>query len=242
MQGVNDFIGRPRAGSTVGVLSHAERRAGWLSGSSGRGDSCAPGGRGRGDRCDPDCRGSGSYTDVTADQTGQDYTATQDEYTLTVNSAHGAVTKSPDKATYHYGDVVTLGMTADPGWTFTGWTPSLPLDQVTITGDTTVTANFLLLPGAFNKIAPANGATNQSVTPTLSWGASSGAASYWYCIGTTASYCDTHWIDNSTATSVVLPTLSPGTKYYWHVRAVNAGGTTYSNATSTIARTFTTIP
>ena len=56
---------------------------------------------------------------------------------------HGTPTKTPDQATYLYGDVVTLGMTAvDPGWTFTGWTPALPDNEITITGNTTVTANF----------------------------------------------------------------------------------------------------
>jgi VCBS repeat-containing protein len=67
---------------------------------------------------------------------------TQNEYTLTVNSAHGTVTKTPDQLTYHYGEEVTLSVTADLGWTFTGWTPSLTANKVTITGDTTVTANF----------------------------------------------------------------------------------------------------
>ncbi len=43
---------------------------------------------------------------------------TANEYTLTVNSAHGAVTKSPDKTTYIYGEEVTLSVTPDAGWTF----------------------------------------------------------------------------------------------------------------------------
>jgi hypothetical protein len=67
---------------------------------------------------------------------------TQDEYTLTVNSDHGAVTKTPNQPTYRYGDVVTLSVTPEAGWAFAGWTPSLTDNQVTITGNTTVTANF----------------------------------------------------------------------------------------------------
>jgi hypothetical protein len=44
---------------------------------------------------------------------------TADGYTLTVNIVgDGSVTNNPDQATYHYGDVVTLTATADPGWTF----------------------------------------------------------------------------------------------------------------------------
>ncbi len=52
------------------------------------------------------------------------------------------MTKSPDKPTYHYGEEITLSATADPGWTFTGWTPSLTGNKVTINGNTTVTANY----------------------------------------------------------------------------------------------------
>jgi len=49
-------------------------------------------------------------------------TFTQNEYTLTINTVgDGSVAKSPDKATYHYNDVVVLEATADAGWTFTGF-------------------------------------------------------------------------------------------------------------------------
>ena len=66
----------------------------------------------------------------------------QNEYTLDVTSAHGTVTKLPAQATYHYGDEVALSAAADPGWTFTDWTPALTDNKVTIHGDTIVTANY----------------------------------------------------------------------------------------------------
>ncbi len=66
----------------------------------------------------------------------------QDQFTLTINSEHGTVDKSPDQATYSYGDEVTLSVIADPGWNFSDWTPSLTDGKVTINGNTTVTANF----------------------------------------------------------------------------------------------------
>lgn len=69
-------------------------------------------------------------------------------YSLVVNvSGNGTVTKAPDRATYHAGDVVTLTATpADSATIFTGWSGALngtqnPV-QITIQGNTTVTANF----------------------------------------------------------------------------------------------------
>jgi uncharacterized repeat protein (TIGR02543 family) len=74
---------------------------------------------------------------------------TQNEYTLTVTvdpENSGTVSLDPDKDTYHYGDVVTLTATPELGWSFANWTGDVtgttnPI-EVTITGDTNVTANF----------------------------------------------------------------------------------------------------
>lgn len=76
----------------------------------------------------------------------------QEQYELDVNLLHngvgegGSVTVSPLKTTYVYGDIVTLSATLNPGWTFGGWsggdTPSEMETQLTITGDTAVTATF----------------------------------------------------------------------------------------------------
>ncbi|MBX5327281.1 DUF2341 domain-containing protein, partial [Candidatus Bathyarchaeota archaeon A05DMB-4] len=47
---------------------------------------------------------------------------TQDLYTLSIDIVGtGSVEKNPDKATYVYGESVTLTATAEPGWTFAGW-------------------------------------------------------------------------------------------------------------------------
>ena len=71
---------------------------------------------------------------------------TQNEYTLTINSNHGTVVKSPDQDTYHEDDVVLLTATANLGWAFENWTGDLVSsnnpDSVTIHGNTTVTANY----------------------------------------------------------------------------------------------------
>ncbi|OGN90455.1 MAG: hypothetical protein A2Y88_12405 [Chloroflexi bacterium RBG_13_48_10] len=95
-------------------------------------------------------------------------------------------------------------------------------------------------PGAFVKISPANSATNQLLNPTLSWGASIGVTSYDYCYDTTNDNSCSGWTNNGTATNVGLSGLSTGTTYYWHVRAVNIFGTTYSNGSSTAFWSFTT--
>jgi hypothetical protein len=79
------------------------------------------------------------FTNVTAAHTIS-ATFTPIDYTLTVNiTGNGTVAKSPNLATYHYGDVVTLTPTADPGWTFDSFDKSVP---VTITGNTVVAATF----------------------------------------------------------------------------------------------------
>ena len=85
-------------------------------------------------------------------------------------------------------------------------------------------------PGAFNKTSPANGATGQSLTPTLSWGASSGASRYEACIDTTNNgVCDGTWTSLGTSRSATGSNLTSRTTYYWQVRAVGNGGTTNAN-------------
>ena len=77
----------------------------------------------------------------------------------------------------------------------------------------------------FNKTAPTNGATGQSLTPQLSWGTSTWADSYEYCYDITDDSACAPWT-STTNTSVSLSGLTPNTTYYWQVRAVDTGGTT----------------
>ena len=95
-------------------------------------------------------------------------------------------------------------------------------------------------PGAFDKSSPSNGATGLSTTPTLSWGTSSGATSYDYCYDTTNDGACSSWVDNGTVTSTALGGLTTDTIYYWHIRAVNGNGTTYSNVSNTAFWSFKT--
>ena len=70
----------------------------------------------------------------------------QIEYTLTITSAHGTVTKNPNKTTYHYGDVVQLTAVPATGWTFANWSGDAtgtnnPV-SVTTNSNKTITANY----------------------------------------------------------------------------------------------------
>jgi hypothetical protein len=81
-------------------------------------------------------------------------------------------------------------------------------------------------------LTPANAATNQSLTPTLSWNASSGATSYDLQVSTTSNF--TASVQNFaglTSTSKALTGLANNTVYYWRVSATNASGTSLWSAT-----------
>jgi uncharacterized repeat protein (TIGR02543 family) len=72
---------------------------------------------------------------------------TAQEYTLTMNTiGNGSVAKSPDQATYHYGDVVTLNAVPANGNTFDSWSGDLSGTAnpatITTTGNTTINATF----------------------------------------------------------------------------------------------------
>lgn len=74
-------------------------------------------------------------------------TFVQIEYTLTVDIVgNGTVTKSPEQATYHYGDVVELTAVPAAGSAFSGWsgdlTGSTNPANIVINGNKAVTATF----------------------------------------------------------------------------------------------------
>jgi GH35 family endo-1,4-beta-xylanase len=97
----------------------------------------------------------------------------------------------------------------------------------------------LPLPGPFNKVSPADEATEQPTALTLSWGASPGATGYEVCLDTsTNNGCNTAWISTGTSTSVAISGLLPFSTYSWQVRAKNASGFTHANQGAW--RTFST--
>lgn len=73
---------------------------------------------------------------------------TQDQYTLSINIiGSGHVTKSPNKPTYTYGEIVTLTAEADPGWIFSLWSGDLSGSEnpktINMTSDKIVNATFI---------------------------------------------------------------------------------------------------
>jgi hypothetical protein len=82
-------------------------------------------------------------------------------------------------------------------------------------------------PGVPVLSAPANNATGIAVSPTVTWNAVTGAATYRVQVSTASDFSIGIVVDDSTLTtaSKAVGTLSNGTKYYWRVNAKNAGGT-----------------
>jgi hypothetical protein len=183
---------------------------------------------------------------VTAPNTGLTWTGTSTQtVTWTVNGTDAIAAN------------VSILLSTDGGLTFPtvlqAATPNDGSQTVTVPNTPTTTArikvqasgniffdisnvNFTITPGgpppgAFGKTAPAQGATGQSPSPTLTWGASSGVLSYEYCVDTVQNAaCDTGWVSAGASTSATLSGLLPLTTYSWQVRAVNASGATLADA------------
>ncbi len=69
-----------------------------------------------------------------------------DTYTLTVSGTHGSVTRTPQKASYTYGETVTIQAVADTGYEFSGWSGDLSGSTnpaaITMTANKSVSARF----------------------------------------------------------------------------------------------------
>jgi len=95
---------------------------------------------------------TGSATEITHTFTGHAVitaTFSHDAYILTWYKdpeEGGTIDITPEQATYHYGDVITLTATNNPGWSFVAWSGDVSgaAAQIThtITDDTVVTATF----------------------------------------------------------------------------------------------------
>jgi len=78
-------------------------------------------------------------------------------YTLSISAINGAITKSPDKATYTNGEVVTLSAIASSGYSFSSWSGDASgtnaTTTVTMNGDKSVSASFTAIKYVLTTIA-----------------------------------------------------------------------------------------
>jgi M6 family metalloprotease-like protein len=138
------------------------------------------------------------------------------------------------------GDTADAGAMWTVGETFNDAANGISVTVVsaTATGFQVTITTPSLPPASFGKVSPVNGATGQPSGPTLSWQASSGAASYEYCYDTTNDGLCATWVSAGTATSVTVSGLLSNTTYYWQVRALNGFGMTYANGSSSAFWSF----
>jgi hypothetical protein len=88
------------------------------------------------------------------------------------------------------------------------------------------------IPGIFDLTSPAN-ASYTTTTVTLTWEASSHAATYEFCVDTVNNNsCDSTWSLAGYSTHFGIEGLGNNDTYYWQVRAVNAAGITYANGST----------
>ncbi len=169
-------------------------------------------------------------------------------YTVNVGSVSG------------FNSPVTLGATGNPGGTTVGFSanPVTPLPgsstltigntgaatagpyTINVTGsaagpinlNTNVTLNvFTAAAGAPTLLTPANGATNQALSPTFTWSAMPQAATYTLEVATDAAFTSIVHTGSGIATTTYSgATLNSNTVYYWRVRAVNACGNSANSA------------
>lgn len=86
--------------------------------------------------------------------------------TATHGNGSGTVNGSTPGGSYDYGTSITLAAAANPGSTFTGWSPSSCLDGFSLTADTTCTATFTLDDYSVTASAAGGAGGNPACTPS----------------------------------------------------------------------------
>ncbi len=118
---------------------------------------------------------------------------------------------------------------------------ALPSGDAVPGGDfvATFSVNYPVAPGAFTLDAPADGATEVSIRPTFTWNPAPAALTYTLQIDTDPSFSTMVFTEPNLSSTFYTWrfSLSPGTTYYWRVRAVNGVGTSIATGSP---RRFTT--
>lgn len=197
------------------------------------------------------------------DQCGTpDFTINTTPVNLNVCTPNNAVYTVNIGSVSGYNSPVTLSASGNPGTVSFGTNPVTPAgtSSMTISGAAPGTYNFNVIgtaagpnikqfavgltvnsssPAGPSLTAPANGASNVAATPTFTWGAPAGAATYAIEVASDAGFSNVvasaTGLTNPTWTSNV--TLNTSSTYYWRVRATNACGTGANSATFS----FTTV-
>lgn len=92
------------------------------------------------------------------------------------------------------------------------------------TSNWSITRSFTTTLAAPVLSSPANGASNQSTTLSLNWGATAGATNYHIQVSTSSSFTSFVVNDTTTALSRQLTSLLNNATYFWRVGAMNASG------------------
>ncbi len=169
------------------------------------------------------CAGANAVYNVTVTSTGT-FNGTV-ALTVTGLPANATGTFVPASGSGNFSSALTVTTTGVAAGTY-------PLTITGTSGAQSQSANVTLTvlagaPGQAVLSSPANGATGVSQTPTLVWGAVSGAASYNVQVSTSNTFATT--VVNAmgvTGTSYNVTTpLAANTTYFWRVQAVNTCGT-----------------
>lgn len=155
---------------------------------------------------------------------------------------NGTVLRVPDLGGYQIGEALELTAVPDPGWVFDQWGGDLagtdnPL-LLTLDGDLIATASFIravdLTPPQISNVSVAVETSRATITWTTDEPATS-IVDY----GLAEPYTDSAWdFSLTTAHSLVLAGLEPGTVYHFQVLSADESG----NMAASVDATFATLP
>lgn len=177
--------------------------------------------------------------------------------TLTWGASSGALTYTLEVATDAGFTTIVL---TQVGILTTSYTPGAPVGQgltlfwrvtafdgggsTLATGAPFSFTTLVLTPGPFVLSTPANNATGVALTPTFTWAASTGAATYTLELSTDPGFSTVIASQAGLVATSFIPgaPLTGGTNYYWRVTAVNPGGSTLATGAPFHFLTLTTGP